>query len=258
MTIAAEDAAARLSAARRRGLTIEPFSDVDSAVDATWGYAVQDLDRLDRRANGENVIGAKLGLTSLAKQRRMGVATPIVGFLTDVMTVAADCVSAELDRWVQPRIEPEIVFVTGRDISGPITRAEAATLIDFVAVGAESIDSRFTGYRFGLADVIADNTSAAGMILGSPHRPADIDDFAAVECVVEVNGNVVQEALGSAVLGDPLQSLVLLAQHLADRGEKLSAGSVVLAGALTDAVTLDTDRRYVLRVEGLGAVNVEL
>ncbi|OZD65488.1 2-keto-4-pentenoate hydratase [Rhodococcus sp. 06-1460-1B] len=258
MTIAAEAAAARLSQARRSGMTIEPFSDVDPSVDATWGYSVQDLDRQNRRANSENVIGAKLGLTTLAKQRRIGVDTPVVGFLTDAMMVEADRVSVELERWVQPRIEPEIAFVTARDISGPITRAEAAALVDFVTVGAEIIDSRFNDYRFGLADVISDNTSAAGLIVGPRHRLADIDDLSAVQCVVEVNGVDVREALGSAVLGDPLLSLVVLARHLADRGETLSAGSVVLAGALTDSVPLNTDCRYALRVESLGAVYVAL
>lgn len=258
MTIAAEAAATRLSDARRSGTTIEPFSDVDPTLDATWGYEVQDLDRRNRCAHGENVIGAKLGLTSLAKQRRMGMDTPVVGFLTDAMSFAADRLSAELERWAQPRIEPEIAFVIARDISGTITRAEAAALVEFVTVGAEIIDSRFPGYRFGVADVIADNTSAAGVVVGSPHQLSDIDDLAAVQCMVEVNGAVVQRALGSAVLGDPLQSLVLLSQHLAGRGDTLSAGSVVLGGALTDAVPLTPDGCYVLRVESLGAVHVAL
>lgn len=146
-----------------------------------------------RVEDGERTIGAKLGLTSRAKQQRMGVDTPIVGFLTNAMLFEADRVARDLRRWVQPRIEPEIVFVTAQDISAPITLDEAAILVDSVTVGAEILDSRFTGYRFGIGDVIADNTSAAGALLGPPHRLDRIGALASLSCVVEVDGVIVHE-----------------------------------------------------------------
>lgn len=245
-----------LSNARRDGYTIEPFSFTDSAVTEGWGYAAQDLDRRDRIADGESLVGAKLGLTSLAKQQRMGVDTPIVGFLTDSMMFEAARVSGELHRWVQPRIEPEIVFVTTRDISTPITVKDAAALVASVSIGAEIIDSRYTGFRFGLGDVIADNTSAAGVVLGAPHDLDGAGDLASLRCVVEVDGVVVHEASGSAILGDPIQSMILLSEHLAARGETLPAGSVILAGAMTDAVPLAAGRTYSLRLESLGALSI--
>src|SRR3546814_6612840 len=100
----------------------------------------------------------------------MGVARPIVGFLTDAMVVSADEVAARLDEWAQPRIEPEIAFVTSRDISEPVGIDEIGQYVDSVLLAAEIIDSRFTGYRFRLADVLADNTSAAGVVLAPERR----------------------------------------------------------------------------------------
>ncbi|MDV8022582.1 hypothetical protein [Rhodococcus sp. IEGM 1330] len=145
--------------------------------------------------------------------------------------------------------------MTARDTTTSITLAEAAILVDSVTVGAEIVDSRFTDYRFGLGDVIADNTSAAGVLLGAPHRLAVL---ASLTCVVEVDGVVVHEATGSAILRDPLRALVLVADHMASRGEVLPAGSTVLAGAMTDAVPLHIGHIYSLRVDALGSVGLDI
>ncbi|WP_051721143.1 MULTISPECIES: fumarylacetoacetate hydrolase family protein [Actinomycetes] len=243
-----------LRTAREHRATRNPFSDSDGSLTEHWGYTVQALDRQHRELNGELVIGAKLGLTSAAKQRQMGVGVPIVGFVTDTMMVDPKRVRAELGRWAQPRIEPEIAFTTARPLGAHIGLQDVADLVATVSVAADIVDSRYSGYRFGLADVIGDNTSAAGVVLGAPHRLGDIGDLADLRCSVDVNGSVVHRALGSAILGSPLRSLVVLGEHLARMGQTLPAGSVVLAGAMTDAVPLVPAGRYRLRVEGLGEV----
>ena len=172
-----------LRSARELRVTRDRFSDVDTSLDEDWGYAVQALDRQHQQFRGALVIGAKLGLTSAAKQHRMGVATPIVGFVTDTMMVDPESVQSELGRWAQPRIEPEIAFTTAHPISAPVKLDDVAGLVETVCVAAEIIDSRYTGYRFGLADVIADNTSAAGVVLGAPCRLDDIGDLAVLQSV---------------------------------------------------------------------------
>jgi 2-oxo-3-hexenedioate decarboxylase len=205
------------------------------------------------------VIGAKLGLTSAAKQQRMGVAQPVVGFLTDTMRLGPDD-PAGLARaaaaWAQPRIEPEIAFVTGSALSSPVTLADAGGVVEAVAVAAEVLDSRYDGYRFRLPDVVADNTSAAGYLLGPLVDPSDVEDLRRVRCRIAVDGTTVHEATGEAILGHPLRSIVLLSEHLALHGEVLPAGSVVLAGALTDAVPLVEGSRCSIRIEGLGSLSV--
>jgi 2-oxo-3-hexenedioate decarboxylase len=249
------EAAAALFAVRTEGRTVDPFTDDRPDLDETWAYDVQDLDQQQRLDAGEVAFGAKLGLTSVAKQQRMSVDRPIVGFLTEPMLRDADTLADDLVRWVQPRIEPEIAFVTGRALSGPLSREEAADAVESVTIAAEILDSRYTGYRFRLADVVADNTSAAGLLLGADrHRLADLPELAELSCTVEVDGEVTHRATGAAILGDPLLALVLLTEHLGRRGETLPAGSVVLAGALTDAVPLEAGKRYRLEVVGLGVI----
>lgn len=247
-----EEAELILRDARQARGTIAPFTDVAPDLDEAWGYEVQDLDRAHRRASGEFILGAKLGLTSVAKQQRMGVNQPIVGFLSDAMRVSPDALPGMIGAWAQPRIEPEIAFITARAISSPLAFSEAKRAVDAVAPAAEVIDSRYTDYRFRLVDVVADNTSAAGFLVGAPVHLRDLDDLARIQCQLEVNGRVAHAATGGAILGHPLHALVRLSEHLAGHGQSLPEGSLVLAGALTEAVPLIRGNRYTVRMGQLG------
>jgi 2-oxo-3-hexenedioate decarboxylase len=252
------DAQAALEAARRERRTLAPFTDAHPAIDEQWGYDVQELDRAQRLRAGEQVIGAKLGLTSAAKQQRMNVAQPIVGFLTDAMRSTPESLSDDVRGWANPRIEPEIAFLTGRPIDAALTLDEVAESLAGVAVAAEIIDSRYTDFRFRLPDVVADNTSAAGFLLGPFSPLANPDHLAAVECTVTVDGAVVHSATGAAILGHPLNAIVWLSEHLARHGQRLPAGSIVLAGALTDAVPLVPGSRYSIEMGALGSLSATL
>lgn len=252
------DAAALLAQARGSRTTLERLTDTIDGLDEDWAYAAQDADRVARVTHGERVIGAKLGLTSAAKQERMGVDRPIVGFLTDAMLVAADAVTDRLAGWVQPRIEPEIAFVTSLPIGRRLDLDAVPAHVAKVGVAAEVIDSRWSDYRFRLADVIADNTSAAGVVLG-PFVPLEaIAELTSLHCTLSVDGRVQHEATGAAILGDPLLALQLLSDHLERHDVVLPAGSLVLAGALTDAVPLARGRTFRLGIESLGEVVVPL
>jgi 2-oxo-3-hexenedioate decarboxylase len=251
------EAADRLRAARHAGITLDPFTDTDPELDESWAYSVQDLDRELRVADGEEIVGAKLGLTSQAKQQRMSVDRPIVGFLTRSMLTGSEDVGSSLSSWAQPRIEPEIAFVTSRVLDRRITLDEAPLFVATVLMAAEIIDSRWTAYRFRLPDVVADNTSAAGVVVGPEGVPLSlVDDLSSLECRVTVDGQVVHEATGAAILGNPLRALTTLSAHLERHGKSLPSGSVVLAGALTDAMPLLAGAHYELSVERLGAVSI--
>jgi 2-oxo-3-hexenedioate decarboxylase len=251
-----EQAAATLRGARAHKTAITPFTDADADLDEAWGYDVQALDLQQRLAAGEQIVGLKLGLTSEAKQRRMGIDRPIVGFLTEPMFLSPDSVAERLPEWIQPRIEPEIAFTTSRPIAAALDLAGVIEAVEGVAVAAEVIDSRFVGYRFRLPDVVADNTSAAGLLLGPMSALDDPDALPAAACTVRVDGELVHQATGAAILGHPLEAMVRLSHHLVERGEVLPAGSVVLAGALTDAVPLRAGSSFELEIEGLGAISV--
>lgn len=237
-----------LEAARRGGTTVAPFTDTEPSLDAAWGHAVQDLDRARRTALGERVVGAKLGLTSRAKQVTMGVHLPIVGFLTDAMR------GVDPATLTQPRVEPEVAFTLADTLDGPLPLDRLRERVATVHVALELLDSRYTGYRFGLADVLADNTSAAGFVLGPGHAPAAVADLASLRCTMRQHDTVVGEATGAAILGDPWRALAHLAAHLADRGESLPAGSVVLAGAMTDAVPWRPGSAVTAEMGPLGSV----
>lgn len=253
------EAEAILRSTRSTGTLINPFTDSLTELDERWAYATQDLDREQRLSGDTSLVGAKLGLTSQAKQERMSVDRPIVGFLTNDMLMPPDEVATRLATWVQPRIEPEIAFITSRDIDRPFDRGEASSFVGYVLLAAEILDSRYAGYRFRLPDVIADNTSAAGVVLATErHRLIDLPDLASLRCEVRVDDDLVHEATGSAILGAPLESLVLLADHLARHRQVLPAGSLVLAGALTDASPLQEGQRVDLSIERLGSLSIRV
>ncbi|MGY1683229.1 2-keto-4-pentenoate hydratase [Geodermatophilus sp. SYSU D01176] len=252
----APEAARSLRDARLARVPRRPFTDTDPALDEDWGYRVQDLDRSERLATGEHLVGAKLGLTSRAKQRTMGVVQPIVGFLTDAMQLGTGDDEQVLARTAQPRVEPEIAFRLARDLDHPLTPWTAEQAIDAVAVAVEVIDSRYAAFGFRLPDVVADDTSAAGFQVGRWTRPREAGDLATAGCVLSVDGAVVHTATGAAVLGHPLRALVHLSEHLARRGERLAAGAVVLAGALTDAVPVRPGAVHRAEIRGLGAVEL--
>lgn len=252
------EAAACLAEVRHARTTLDPFTDTVDGLDEAWAYAVQDEDRRTRLQQGERVIGAKLGLTSVAKQQRMGVDRPLVGFLTDRMVAPPEQIGGRLTEWAQPRIEPEIAFVTSRPIDRALDLDAVRAHLATVGVAAEVIDSRWSDYRFRLPDVVADNTSAAGIVIGASVPLDDVSDLASLACTVSVDEQVIHEATGAAILGDPLLAVELLSRHLERRGEVLPAGSLVLAGALTDAAPLVRGHGYRLAIETLGEVVVDL
>ncbi|WP_100501972.1 2-keto-4-pentenoate hydratase [Geodermatophilus chilensis] len=249
-------AARSLREARLARIPRRPFTDTDPALDEAWGYRVQDLDRAGRLAAGERLVGAKLGLTSRAKQRTMGVAQPIVGFLTDAMQLGTGDDERVLGRTAQPRVEPEIAFRLARELDRPLTPWTAEQAVDAVTVAVEVIDSRYAAFGFRLPDVVADNTSAAGFLVGRWTHPRRAGDLATAGCVLSVDGAVAHTATGAAVLGHPLRALVHLSEHLVRRGERLPAGAVVLAGALTDAVPVRPGVVHRAEIRGLGAVEL--
>lgn len=246
MSLAPSAALDALVGAHRARTTLVRFTDTHPDLDAAWGRRVQDLDRATRQALGDVAVGAKLGLTSEAKQRTMGVHEPIVGFLTAGMDLAA---GADLAALVQPRVEPEVAFVLARDLSGPVARAELPSYVASVAAALEVLDSRYTGYSFRLPDVLADNTSAAAFLLGEPVPLPD--DLAARRARWLVDDVEVAATSPAAILGDPLLALAHLAADLGRQREVLPAGSVVLAGAMTDAVPLEQGSRFTVDVAGL-------
>jgi 2-oxo-3-hexenedioate decarboxylase len=233
-----------------------PFTDEWPELDLDTGYAVQDRTLQLRLERGETLVGVKLGLTSKAKQQRMGVDVPFVAWLTDAMVLPAGEPVPQA-RLIHPRVEPEIVFQMGERLSGPgVTCARAMGAVASVWGGAEVIDSRYRDFRFTAGDVAADNASSAAYVTGPVGVPPEQLDLSLEAVLVEVDGVVVDSATGAAVQGHPGEALALAANELARRGLAIEAGWVVLTGGMTDAVPVPPGVSVSMHFTNLGSVHV--
>lgn len=230
-----------------------PLTDDWPELDLATAYEIQDEALRRRLARGERLVGLKLGLTSVAKQRTMGIDRPLVAWLTDAMLLApGDPIGTGL---IHPRAEPEIVFVLGRRLEGPgVTATEALESVAAVYCGVEIIDSRFADFRFKLPDVVADNASAARFAIGPVRLDPEALDLTLEACLLQVDGEVVDSATGAAVQGHPAQALAFGANTLAERGLALEAGWTVLTGGMTDAVPMPPGTALVAEFTHLGSV----
>lgn len=232
-----EKAARTLLGAYASRTPVPPLTATYTDISVDDAYAIQLAQTTAWTAGGAVIKGHKVGLTSAAMQKQMGVDTPDFGVLTDGMFLP-EGITADITRFLQPRAEPEIGFVLGRPLAGPgVTVAEAVAAIDFVLPALEIIDSRIADWKITLPDTIADNASSGGLVLGSrPVRPESLD-LSLTGCLLRRNGRLVDTGAGGAVLGgSPVNALVWLANVLGSRGVTLEAGHVVLPGSVTAAI----------------------
>ncbi|WP_460406623.1 2-keto-4-pentenoate hydratase [Actinophytocola sediminis] len=246
-----DEIVAALLAAHRTRQPIEPLP-ADLTVDDA--YAVQLAQVEHWCAAGAVVKGHKVGLTSRAMRRQLGVDAPDYGHLLDPM-FHPEGTPIDTSGLLAPRVEPEVAFVLGRPLRGPgLTVADAVAAVDFVLPALEIIDSRIRDWRIGLADTIADNASSGGVVLGgAPSRLSDVD-LRMMGCVLRRDGVVVGTGAGAAVLGSPLNALVWLGNTVGERGIELAAGHVVLPGSVTSAVPVAAGDVVQATFAGLGSV----
>ena len=218
-------------------------------------YAIQAALLELQLGRGDTLAGAKLGLTSAAKQEQMGVDEPVYGWVP-ASSVLEDGV-VPLHELIHPRCEPELVFILGEDLAGPnVTGDDVLDATREVVGGIEVIDSRYEAFSFTLPDVIADNTSAARVMIGADGIAPRDADLTTLGCVFEVDGQITGTATGAALLGDPAACVATLANHLGKHGQKLEAGWLVMAGAATDARPLGAGTTATARYSHLGTVSI--
>jgi 2-oxo-3-hexenedioate decarboxylase len=210
--------------------------------------------RLDR---GEELVGMKMGLTSKAKMEQVGVHQPIYGHLTsDMQRGSGDAL--RMSQQIHPRLEPEVAFILGEDLAGPTTAESALGAVDWVCAALECIDSRYENFQFTLEDVVADNASSTRFFLGETRCRADELDLDNLGMVLSIDGEIVATGSSAAILEHPARSLAALANMLAERGESLEAGQVVLAGGATKAFHVHAGQHVHLAVDELGTVDVHV
>jgi 2-keto-4-pentenoate hydratase len=211
-----------------------------AALTAPQAYRVQATLTALHLSAGRSIVGYKLGYTSTVMRRQMGIATPNYGPLFDNMIFAS---GDTVDGYMQPRLEPEVAVVLGRDLSGTgLLLHEVASAIGQTRCCLEIVDSVWRDYRFSAEQNTADGSSAAGVVMG-PELGIDPLDSHRVTVSMTVDGEDVGTATGAAACGHPLRGLVWLCDQLAERGEGLRAGQVVITGGLTAAIPLNRGSR---------------
>jgi 2-oxo-3-hexenedioate decarboxylase len=213
-------------------------------------YAVQSASIQRRVARGEKRTGVKMGFTSRSKMVQMGIDDVIWGRLTSGMQVEEGGPTA-FERYVHPRAEPEIAFILKKPLAGDVTAVEALAAVEAVAPAIEIIDSRYRDFKFSLQDVVADNASSSGYVIGpwcSPHQ-----DLSNLGLTLSIDGRVVQVGSTAAILGQPLRSLVAAARLSAAAGEPLQAGWMVMAGGATAAEWIKPGQYISIEMERLGS-----
>ncbi|VFA91583.1 MULTISPECIES: 2-keto-4-pentenoate hydratase [Nocardia] len=248
--------ASRLLRAQAERTALSPLVDEYPALDTAMAYRVQDEALSRRIERGESIVGIKLGLTSAAKQRQMGVSAPLTAWLTDAMVLPTGTPLPQ-DLLIHPRVEPEITFVMGRRLAGPgVTAATALAAVDRVFASVEIIDSRYRDFRFTLPEVIADNASAAYFVTGAVGADPTALNLPLEACLLEVDGGVVATGVGAAVQGHPAEALAMAANVLAERGHAIEAGWIVMTGGMTDAVAAPRGSTLGAHFTHLGSVGL--
>jgi 2-keto-4-pentenoate hydratase len=253
---AVASAVARLRTAAVTGTTIPPVRDLIGSDDVAAAYAVQRRLTDERVAAGAIVVGRKIGLTSEAVQRQLGVDQPDFGVLFDDAAYA-DGDTVPFDSVQQPRVEAEVAFILAQDlVELPLDRARVRAAVDHVVAALEICGSRIDGWDISLADTIADNASAGAFVLASDTRTLDELEPREVDMQMAVNGEVVSTGTGKACLGDPLDALVWLARRAHELGDPLRAGQIVLSGALGPMQPVTPGAEVTATITGLGTVSV--
>jgi len=251
--------AKKLLDAERLKQPITPLTETHENITVADAYAVQ-LEQIRQKIDaGATVKGLKIGLTSKAMQEMLNVYTPDYGFILDTM-VYDEVEGLLAESFIQPKVEFEIAFVFNKKLKGPnVTVQDVIDATAYVVPAVEVIDSRIANWKIKFEDTVADNGSSAGAIIGKKHTLLkDIEDITNIPMIVKKNGEFLDEATSAAVLGNPLNAVVWLANEVSAYGISLEPGMFVLSGALSKAVTFEAGDEFEADFGILGNVSLNI
>ena len=237
--------------------TVAPLTERFDAITVDDAYRIS-LHILQRRlARGETVIGKKIGVTSQAVQKMLGVYQPDFGFLTDAMAVPDGAAIRADDPFIQPRAEGEVAFRLKHDLTGPgVDAAAVAAATDAVFACIEIVDSRIRDWNIAIQDTVADNASCGAFVLGSHACPLDGLELDTITGAFEKNGMHLATGRGDAVAGSPLASVAWLANTLGGYGMALHAGEIILSGSLVPLEPVAAGDHFRFTLDGVGSCDV--
>jgi len=243
-----------LSRAAETRTPCDPVRSLIEPLGIAGAYEVQARGTEQALRAGHRIVGAKIGLTSQAVQRQLGVDRPDFGVLLDSMEFG-DGQEVPISRLIQPKVEAEIAFVLERDLTAErLSLAQVAASIAYALPAIEIVDSRVRDWKISIYDTIADNASSGLFVLGGTPRKIDAFDLKLCGMRLEHRGEPVSTGCGAACLGNPLNAVLWLARTMVELGSPLSAGTTILSGALGPMVTVKPGEVYEARISGLGRV----
>jgi 2-oxopent-4-enoate/cis-2-oxohex-4-enoate hydratase len=245
-----------LHAALRAGSVLVPLTERESAITIDDAYHIS-LRFLERRiADGERVIGKKIGVTSKPVQDMLGVHQPDFGFLTDRMQYPNGAAIPVAGNLIQPRAEAEIAFRLKADLVGPnVTEADVLAATDCIMPCFEIVDSRIRDWKIRIQDTVADNASCGVFVLGDREGDPRAFDLPALHVRVFKNGQPLSEGRGAAVQGNPLTAVAWLANTLGRYDIPFRAGDIILSGSVVPLEPVKAGDTMRCVVEGLGEAN---
>lgn len=248
--------AALLSDAEKTGVGTNPLTTLDPSLSVTEAYHIQ-LENIQMKVEqGKKIIGKKIGLTSLAMQKLLGVDEPDYGHLLDSMEVTNGG-TISIEKVLQPKVEAELAFVLKKDLIGPnITTLDVLQATDYIVPALEIVDSRVKDWKIKLPDTIADNASSGFYVLGDRKAKVDEINLELLGMVLSKNNEIVNTGVGAAALGNPATCVAWLANKLSEFGIPLKAGEIILSGALSAAADAKAGDTFSARFAHLGEVKV--
>jgi len=236
--------AERLIECQDRAEMLPSISASDAAFDVARAYEVLAAIVARRKAQGWQPVGRKIGFTNRTIWSRYGVDRPMWAptWGHSVHFAAEGRATLSLAGFVQPRIEPEVVFKLAAAPAG----SDTMTLLDsveWISAGYEIVQSHFPDWKFTAADCTAAFGLHGALVVGTPlavtsaNRERLAETLQSFELTLSCDGRLVERGKGANVLGSPLNALAHLAQLLATQPQfaPLGAGEVITTGTLTDA-----------------------
>jgi len=255
-------AAANLLQAEKTGEQTGLLTLIHPDIGMDDAYAIQNAIYRAKLEEGRHVIGWKIGLTSKAMRSALNIDIPDSGILFDDMAFDHGS-SIPAGRFIQPRIEAEIAFVMKEAIAGAnVTRDDIVAATEYVAPAIEILDTRIvrvdeaTGKVRKIFDTISDNAANAGVVLGTERHSIDSVDLRWVGAIVSRNGEVEETGLGAGVLNDPVESVLWLAQRMAQYGQSIEPGQIILSGSFVRPVECPANSNIHADFGNFGSVDI--
>ncbi|MBV7507810.1 2-keto-4-pentenoate hydratase [Bacillus sp. sid0103] len=242
--------------AEREQKMVSPLTDLypDLTIDEAYHVQIKAIDQ--KLQAGHRIVGKKIGLTSHAMQKLLGVDQPDYGHLLEHMEVPNNGI-IQLDQLFQPKVEAELAFVLRKDLNGPnVTLEDVLEATDYLVPALEIVDSRIVDWRIKLQDTIADNASCGLYVLGNERISVADNDLTQVEMNLFRNGELMNTGYGADVLGHPATCVAWLANKLSEYNVALKAGEVILSGALSAAIVAQKGDRFTAGFTRIGKVEV--